>query len=204
MLVSTRFQVLFHSPPGVLFTFPSQYFTLSVTGEYLGLEGGPPVFPPGFTCPAVLWIQSADSAFRLQDFHFLWWSFPSPSAKLCQCVILSKTPHVLLHTVWPLPRSLATTSGISVDFSSSPYLDVSVQAVPHIYLCIQYMLTEYCSAGFPHSDIHGSMSAFDSPWLFVDRYVLLRLPVPRHSPCALISLTFLNYVSFMVLVVIFQ
>ena len=36
--------------------------------------------------------------------------------------------------VWPLPRSLATTSGISVDFSSSPYLDVSVQAVPHVHL----------------------------------------------------------------------
>ena len=32
VLVGTRFQVLFHSPPGVLFTFPSQYFTLSVTG----------------------------------------------------------------------------------------------------------------------------------------------------------------------------
>ena len=32
LLVSTRFQVLFHSPPGVLFTFPSRYFSLSVTG----------------------------------------------------------------------------------------------------------------------------------------------------------------------------
>ncbi len=41
------------------------------------------------------------------------------------------TPKVLLPLVWPLPRSLATTSGISVDFFSSPYLDVSVQAVPH-------------------------------------------------------------------------
>ena len=37
-------------------------------------------------------------------------------------------------SVWPPPRSLATTSGISVDVSSSPYLDVSVQAVPHISL----------------------------------------------------------------------
>jgi hypothetical protein len=27
----TGFQVLFHSPPGVLFTFPSQYYALSVT-----------------------------------------------------------------------------------------------------------------------------------------------------------------------------
>ena len=36
--------------------------------------------------------------------------------------------------VWPLPRSLATTCGISVDVSSSPYLDVSVQAVPRVHL----------------------------------------------------------------------
>ena len=37
-------------------------------------------------------------------------------------------------SVWPPPRSLATTSGISVDVFSSPYLDVSVQAVPHVLL----------------------------------------------------------------------
>ena len=30
-IVNTGFQVLFHSPPGVLFTFPSQYYALSVT-----------------------------------------------------------------------------------------------------------------------------------------------------------------------------
>ena len=36
--------------------------------------------------------------------------------------------------VWPPPRSLATTCGISVDVFSSPYLDVSVQAVPHVRL----------------------------------------------------------------------
>ena len=30
-LVNTGFQVLFHSPPGVLFTVPSQYYSLSVT-----------------------------------------------------------------------------------------------------------------------------------------------------------------------------
>ena len=47
-----------------------------------------------------------------------------------------RTPRTLLFSVWPLPRSLATTSGISVDFFSSPYLDVSVQAVPLIYLFV--------------------------------------------------------------------
>ena len=44
-------------------------------------------------------------------------------------------------------------------------------------------------AGFPHSEIHGSMPAFGYPWLFADRCVLRRLPVPRHPPCALLSLT---------------
>ena len=48
--------------------------------------------------------------------------------------IAVQTPKVLLLLVWPPPRSLATTSGISVDFSSSPYLDVSVQAVPYVTL----------------------------------------------------------------------
>ena len=51
------------------------------------------------------------------------------------------TPSVLLLSVWPLPRSLATTKGISVDVFSSPYLDVSVQAVPSVYLWIQYTVT---------------------------------------------------------------
>src|SRR5574344_810522 len=54
--VNIGFQVLFHSPPGVLFTFPSQYYALSVTKEYLALGGGPPDFPQGSTCLVVLWI----------------------------------------------------------------------------------------------------------------------------------------------------
>ena len=54
--------------------------------------------------------------------------------------IAVQTPKVLLLLVWPPPRSLATTSGISVDFSSSPYLDVSVQAVPLIQLWIHCMI----------------------------------------------------------------
>ena len=37
-------------------------------------------------------------------------------------------------SVWPPPRSLATTGGISVDVFSCPYLDVSVQGVPLVRL----------------------------------------------------------------------
>ena len=47
-LVNTGFQVLFHSPPGVLFTFPSQYYALSVTKEYLALGGWSPRLPTRF------------------------------------------------------------------------------------------------------------------------------------------------------------
>ena len=71
--------------------------------------------------------------FRLRDYHPLWSAFPYRSAKLsCRCV--SPQPRRINPPVCPLPRSLATTCGISVDFSSSPYLDVSVQAVPHLRL----------------------------------------------------------------------
>ena len=43
-------------------------------------------------------------------------------------------PHRINPMVWPLPRSLATTYGISFDFSSRSYLDVSVQIVPYVHL----------------------------------------------------------------------
>ena len=44
--------------------------------------------------------------------------------------VLTRT--VFLLPVWPLPRSLAATSRISVDFFSSAYLDVSVRQVPFL------------------------------------------------------------------------
>ena len=54
---------------------------------------------------------------------------------------------------------------------------------------IQRTLTEYCSAGFPHSEIYGSKPICGSPQLIAACRVLHRLSVPRHSPCALYSLT---------------
>ena len=72
--------------------------------------------------------------------------WPSHAILLTLSVLKAvRTPKGFLLSVCPLPRSLATTYGISVDFSSSPYLDVSVQAVPLIYLCIQYMMTRLSS-----------------------------------------------------------
>ena len=77
-LVNTGFQVLFHSPPGVLFTVPSQYYALSVTKEYLALRGGPRIFSQGSTCLDLLWIPLCLFRFRLRGFHPLWQAFPKP------------------------------------------------------------------------------------------------------------------------------
>ena len=76
LLVNIRFQVLFHSPPGVLFTFPSRYYTLSVIRSYLALGDGPPAFPPSFSCSMVLRILTGFVAFRLQGFYLVPRLFP--------------------------------------------------------------------------------------------------------------------------------
>ena len=60
-------------------------------------------------------------------------SFQYRSARL-GLALCGPKPHGARTMVWALPRSLATTCGISVDFSSSSYLDVSVQTVPHVRL----------------------------------------------------------------------
>ena len=57
---------------------------------------------------------------------------------------------------------------------------------------IQRRLSEYCSDGFPHSEISGSKVICTSPKLIAACHVLHRLLMPRHSPCALISLTYLG------------
>ena len=98
--------------------------------------------------------------------------------------------------VWALPISLAATLEIDVSFFSSGYLDVSVHRVPFHTLWIHVWMTEVCSAGFPHSDICGSMAICASPQLFAAYHVFLRLLVPRHPPCALGRLTSLAFSAF--------
>ena len=110
------------------------------------------------------------------------------SARIAESMMRSE-PHGARTMVWPLSRSLAATYEIDVSFSSSPYLDVSVQAVPFLTLWIGVRMIGVFPTGFPHSDIHGSKDICSSPWLFAAYHVFLRLLVPRHPPCALFCLT---------------
>ena len=110
------------------------------------------------------------------------------SAKLVESIMRSE-PRNARTPVWPLSLSLAATYKIDVSFSSSGYLDVSVHRVPFHTLWIGVWMTGVLPAGFPHSDICGSMDICSSPQLFAAYHVFLRLLVPRHPPCALFCLT---------------
>ena len=80
LLVSIGFQVLFHSPPGVLFTFPSRYY-FSI-GHYVvfSLRRWSSRIPTGFLVSGGTPDTARPSrTFRLQDFHFLWCDFPITS-----------------------------------------------------------------------------------------------------------------------------
>ena len=114
---------------------------------------------------------------------------PSPFSYLTSATTQSE-PRDARITVWALSISLAATLEIEkFSFSSSPYLDVSVQAVPFHTLWIGVWMHEVCSCGFPHSDICGSVDICSSPQLFAAYHVFHRLSVPRHPPCALFCLT---------------
>ena len=75
-----------------------------------------------------------------------------------------RTPVILLSPVWPLPRSLAATYGISVDFFSSAYLDVSVRRVPLILLFYSqhddcFFNSRVSTFGYPRIEAHLQLPA---------------------------------------------
>ena len=190
VLVNIRFQVLFHSPPGVLFTFPSQYCSAIGHQVVFRLGGWSPRLLTGFLVSAdTLDTVRSMSPFAYKTVTSSGWLFHTIRLGSTSHVTV-RTPRILLSSVWPLPLSLATTHRISFDFSSSGYLDVSVPRVPHVKLWIYLTFHGSSPWGFPHSEIRGSKLICSSPRLIAACHVLLRLPVPRHSPYALFRLNF--------------
>ena len=130
LFVGTRFQVLFHSPPGVLFTFPSRYSFTIGRQVVLSLGRWSSQLPPGFhvsqgtqdtRCPASDFVYGGVTLFAAA-FQLL----PLSSADPCAG---PTTPTQIPGPVWARPLSLATTEGVSFDFLSYGYLDVSVPRV---------------------------------------------------------------------------
>src|SRR5215510_7983001 len=56
-LVGTRFQVLFHSPPGVLFTFPSRYWFTIGHERVFSLTRWSSQIPAGFHVSCGTWVS---------------------------------------------------------------------------------------------------------------------------------------------------
>ena len=105
-------------------------------------------------------------------------------------LVAGPTTPELKTLVWALPISLAATLGISFDFFSSAYLDVSVRQVsPPAPMYSVQDSGELLPLGCPIRISSGSMLFSSSPELFAGCRVLLRLSMPRHPPAALTSLT---------------
>ena len=104
LLVSVRFQVLFHSPSWSTFHLSlTGTSSLSVTREYLALEGGPPRFPQGFTCPVVLGniVEEGGCHFAYRTITFCGRTFQNAStmtplvnfpARLHSCLTMPHNP----------------------------------------------------------------------------------------------------------------
>ena len=155
------------------------------------MEDGPSCFPQGFTCPVVLWIILVAFSFQLQGYYLLWRSFPTLFIYDIASMLYVRNP--IEENFNGLACSAFARRYLRnlVDFFSSAYLDVSLRRVPLMQLCIYCMIRDSSSRGFPHSDICGSRLICSSPQLFAACRVLLRLLMPRHSPCALLRLNFL-------------
>ena len=91
------------------------------------------VLPCSHRVSRVPWysFELGRNRFRVPDYHRLWSAFPYHSTIYFISISLR----------WADPRSLAATDGISIDFFSCRYLDVSVPCVRLVHLCIQCTMT---------------------------------------------------------------
>ena len=100
---------------------------------YLALDGGPPCFPPGSSCPVVLWIPAQHSLFRVRGSHSLCRTFPDASTK-AYVLLQVRNPGEPKSSGLGSSRFARRYSGNLFDFFSSDYLDVSVHRVFSPYL----------------------------------------------------------------------
>src|ERR1022692_3489382 len=190
---------------GALFTFPSRYlFTIGHQGVFR-LRGWSPQIHTGFLGPRATWDPVRESyRFRLQGYHPLCRRFPTSSATY---TISYSLPDQQLRLDGPATpntqRLLAMTRARFGLFPfRSPLLRESrllsfpvgtemfhFPTFPPPALCVQAgAMGHYAQSGFPIRKSPDRCLVTDSPGLIAGSYVLHRLLVPRHPPCALINL----------------
>ncbi len=205
-LVGTRFQVLFHDPsPGHFSPFPHGTCALSVTREYLGLGGGPPGFTRDFSGPVLLGIPSGSRlSFAYGGVTLCADAFQASSATQTISYFLPDQQLWLAGPTTPITQRLPamTRDRFGLFPFRSPLLRESLllslpvgtemfhfPTLPPPALCVQAgAMGHYAQSGFPIRKSPDRSLVADSPGLIAGSYVLLRLLVPRHPPCALNNL----------------
>ena len=185
-LQALGFRFCFTPLSGFFSPFPHGTCSLSVTCQYLALGDGPPVFTTDSSCPVLLSLCLSLS-FIYKTFTFF--------GSFSQMIQLGKDIRLRVGLFSVRSPLLGKSS-----FLSFPPVTQMFQFTGSYFtkLCIYLVMTMSSIAGFPHSETQGS-------WLFVSfpqfsfTYVLLRLHVPRHPPCALSFLT-RNIVCYLVFI----
>ena len=148
------------------------------------------MFPRNSTCFVVLWIHSASSGFRLPGSNRLWLAFPCHSTNL-SLRVECPNPGRGRFGLFPLrsPR-LGESSFLSFPPGTSMF------QVPGLPPCTYVFSTgslDSTPVGFSYSEIRVSLTACVSARLFAAYRVLRRLLAPRHSPHALLFLTYTKF-----------
>ena len=176
---------LFHSPPGVLFTFPSRYWFAIGHRLVFSLGGWAPRIRTGFHVSRPTW----DTPRVVGGFGY---GALTPCGRPFQAVLLppsnpmteSRNPkgQAPWFGLWRVRSPLLAPSRL---FSFPPGTEMF-----HFPGCragglwIDPASTGIAASGFPHSEIHGSKRVGRSPWLIAASRVLRRLAMPRHPPHA--------------------
>ena len=134
---------------GCFSPFPHGTGSLSVTEEYLGLEGGPPTFRQDFTCPALL--KHLSNYLSLRGYHPLWPLFPERSSLIRQMTGLVRV------------RSPLLAESLLISFPPGTEMFQFPGFAPHTYV---FSVRYRTCGGSPHSDIDGSKLFRSSPSLF--------------------------------------
>ena len=151
----------------------------------------PPVSDRISLVPPYSGYSYAATRFQIHGFHVLWPNFPDRSSNKLQSTLLSYNPgHAVTPPVWAVPRSLATTCGITVVFSSCLGCSAFARHYLRNHCCFLFLQVLRCFSslrsphfvvislldiGFPHSEIPASMVICTYTGLIAACHVLLRL-----------------------------
>ena len=192
LLVSTRFQDLFHSPSGVLFTFPSRYWFTIGHQEVFSLGRWSSQLPTGFLVSRRTQDPlGCGDGFGYRAVTFCGWPFQaaSPTSHATLMGVLQPRIEDRRFGLFPFRSPLLRESHLLSLPPGTEMFQFPGCAFPT--LCIQsHECHPFADGGLPHSEISRIKAYLQLPGHIGVRPVLHRLLVPRHPPCALHSLTY--------------